>query len=131
VGSLVGVSALRIEIFWWAGCPSTDAARDLVVDALACLGLCDDVAGIAIVEVATDEQALELGFRGSPTIRIDGADVVELVGGVDPGADDPAALTCRLYVRRDGRISPTPDPADVHEAISIAAQAHQLTKEAA
>jgi len=69
------------------------------------------------VEVVTDEQALELGFRGSPTIRLDGVDLVELAGGSDPSAGDPAALTCRLYLRRDGRISPTPDPAEIDAAL--------------
>ena len=49
-------------------------------------------------------------FVGSPTIRIDGADVQ------DPG-DEPSALTCRVYHRRDGRVSPVPDPADVRDAL--------------
>jgi hypothetical protein len=27
-------------------------------------------------------------------------------------------LACRIYRRRDGRISPTPDPADVRDALA-------------
>ena len=38
------------------------------------------------------------------------------------GSDAEFALTCRLYRRRDGRISPTPDPADVRQALIHAAQ---------
>ena len=44
------------------------------------------------------------------TIRIDGADVQ------DPGGE-PAGLTCRVYRRRDGRVSPVPDPADLRAAL--------------
>ncbi len=37
------------------------------------------------------------------------------------GADDePAGLNCRVYARRDGRISPTPDPQDLRDALSAA-----------
>jgi hypothetical protein len=59
------------------------------------------------------------GFVGSPTIRIDGRDVV------DPGGQAPA-LNCRVYHRRDGRVSPTPDPEDLHDALitALAAASH-------
>jgi len=50
-------------------------------------------------------------FPGSPTILIDGRDVVT------PSADEPIGLTCRVYRRRDGEVSPTPDPADLRAAI--------------
>jgi hypothetical protein len=52
-------------------------------------------------------------FIGSPTIRIDGVDV-------QPTAQEPYGLTCRVYHRRDGRVSPTPDPADVRDALRAA-----------
>ena len=35
-------------------------------------------------------------------------------------ANEPVGLTCRVYLRRDGRISPTPDPSDVREALLAA-----------
>jgi hypothetical protein len=73
------------------------------------LGL--DTDQIEVREIETDEQALHERFVGSPTIRIDGEDVV------DPG-EQPPALTCRIYYRRDGRISPSPDPADVRDALA-------------
>jgi hypothetical protein len=69
-----------------------------------------DPQGIEIREVDTDDRAGAESFVGSPTIRIDGVDVQ------DPG-DEPAALTCRVYHRRDGRISPVPDPADLRDAL--------------
>ena len=36
-----------------------------------------------------------------------------------PG-NEPTGLTCRVYRRRDGRISPTPDPADLRDALRAA-----------
>jgi hypothetical protein len=66
-------------------------------------------------EIRTEAQAAETGFRGSPTIHIDGSDV-------DPAgeAEEPNPLTCRIYHRRDGRISPIPDPETVREALHAA-----------
>ena len=44
-----------------------------------------------LVEIATDEQARRERFFGSPTIRIDGEDVIP------PAKGDPVGLSCRLY----------------------------------
>jgi hypothetical protein len=68
---------------------------------------------IVLREVDTDADAEQERFVGSPTIRIDGVDI-------QPPKDEPFGLTCRVYHRRDGRISPTPDPADVREALATA-----------
>jgi hypothetical protein len=99
-----------IEFLWWEGCPSTDRALADLREALTDVGL----TGVEIRtrEVRTDEEAVEPRFRGSPTILIDGIDVA----GQQPeeGAD---GLSCRVYRRRDGRISPVPDPDDVREAL--------------
>lgn len=69
-----------------------------------------DPDGIEMVEIADEEQARERRFPGSPTIRVDGEDVQ------DPG-EAPIGLTCRIYRRRDGRVSPLPDPADIRAAL--------------
>ena len=37
-----------------------------------------------------------------------------------PPQGEPFGLTCRVYHRRDGRVSPTPDPADVRAALEAA-----------
>jgi hypothetical protein len=73
-----------------------------------------DPGGVELREVESDEQAALERFPGSPTIRIDGEDVVR------PGEGEPWSLTCRVYRRRDGRISPLPDPADVRAALRTA-----------
>lgn len=62
-------------------------------------------------EVFTDAEAAELGFVGSPTIVVDGADLFDT-------GDQPPALTCRVYRLRDGRFSPTPDPEDLRELLA-------------
>jgi hypothetical protein len=97
-----------VELLFWEGCPSHPQALADLRAAMVELGLEPDA--IVVREVDTDERAANERFVGSPTIRIDGVDVQ------DPG-DEPAALTCRVYHRRDGRISPVPDPADVRDAL--------------
>lgn len=102
-----------MQLLWWEGCPSTDRALAELRAALAELGLPDEV---QMREIGTDEEAQAAAFTGSPTILIDG---VELMAALGKGADDePAGLSCRVYVRRDGRMSPTPDPQDLRDALS-------------
>lgn len=103
---------MHVELLFWAGCPSHPRALAQLREALAEFGLDPDA--VAMREVLTDEQAAREGFIGSPTIRIDGHDVVA------PPAGEPTALACRVYHRRDGRISPTPDPLDVRDALRAA-----------
>jgi len=102
---------MRVELLFWEGCPSHPRALADLRVALANAGLDPDA--VTVREVTSEEQAASEGFVGSPTIRIDGADV-------QPLADEPTGLTCRIYRRRDGRISPTPDPADVRDALEAA-----------
>jgi hypothetical protein len=97
---------MKVELFWWEGCPSYPEARELLEDVLA------GRAQIEMREVTTDEEAAALRFPGSPTIRIDGRDV-------DPaGADGPPSLSCRIYHLPDGRVSPVPSRAQLEEALS-------------
>ena len=97
---------MKVELFWWEGCPSYPEARELLEDVLA------GRAEIELREVRTDEDAAALGFPGSPTIRIDGRDV-------DPaGAGAPPSLSCRIYHLPDGRISPVPSREQLEEALT-------------
>ena len=103
---------MRVELLFWAGCPSHPRALADLREALAAAGL--DPGCVIVREVETDADAAGERFVGSPTIRIDGVDV-------QPLEDEPTGLTCRVYRRRDGRISPTPDPADLLDAVRAAA----------
>ena len=100
-----------MELLFWEGCPSHPAALAELRAALGERGL--DPQAVVLREVVTDEDARRERFTGSPTIRLDGADVV------DPG-DEPPALNCRVYRLRDGRISPVPDPEDLRAALDRA-----------
>ena len=99
-----------VELLFWEGCPSHgEALADLraALDELGHAGL-----PIAVREITSDEQAAERGFIGSPTVRVDGVDPIA------PPPGEPTGLTCRVYGRRDGRYSPTPDPADLREGLA-------------
>jgi hypothetical protein len=102
-----------VELLWWEGCPSTERALADLRDALRATGL--DPASVRMREIHSEADAAAAAFVGSPTILIDGADVAPSL------EHEPARLTCRVYRRRDGRISPTPDPDDVLEALRRAA----------
>jgi hypothetical protein len=99
---------MRIELYFWEGCPSHPEAKALLQAVLDERGIRDP---IEMHEVHTYEEAVDLGFPGSPTIRIDGRDV-------DPaGAEEPPALTCRVYRLADGRASPVPSRQQLEEAL--------------
>jgi hypothetical protein len=99
---------MKVELLWWEGCPSHPETLEDLTRVLREEGV---DAAVELVEVESDEQARSQRFPGSPTIRIDGADPVP------PGAGEPFSLTCRVYRLRDGRVSPTPDPEDLRDAI--------------
>jgi hypothetical protein len=67
------------------------------------------------IEVLTDEDAERLAFPGSPTIRVNGADV-------DPrgAAQMGTALTCRVYIHEGERYSPLPSKDMIRQALVAA-----------
>ncbi len=100
---------MKIELLYWEGCPSHPEALELLEAVLAERGL---DATVELRRVETDEQAQELNFPGSPTIRIDGRDVDAA------GAASRPALNCRIYYLPDGRVSPIPSREQLEEALS-------------
>ena len=102
---------MRVELLFWDGCPSHPKALTDLRQAMVDVAL--DPSTVVVREVETQAGAALECFVGSPTIRIDGVDV-------QPPREEPVGLTCRVYRRRDGRISPTPDPADVRDALRAA-----------
>ncbi len=93
----------RVELLWWAGCPSHPAVRAQL-----------EALGVPYVEaeIVDEDAAVASGFAGSPTIRVDGADLFP--------TDEPAGLNCRIYRLADGRFSPTPDPDELRAALERA-----------
>jgi hypothetical protein len=63
-------------------------------------------------EIDDWQHAEEERFVGSPTIRVDGQDIER------PDSGEAPSLSCRVYRLRDGRPSPTPDPADLRDALA-------------
>jgi hypothetical protein len=74
-----------------------------------------DPDSIEVREIDTESAARQGQFVGSPTIRVNGVDVQPPVDGA------PTGLTCRVYRRRDGRVSPLPDAEDVRDALRAVA----------
>jgi hypothetical protein len=66
-------------------------------------------ADVVVREIESQEHAVAERFPGSPTIRVDGADLFPV--------DDPPSLSCRVYRLADGRFSPTPDPGELRAAL--------------
>ncbi len=104
---------MHVELLYWDGCPSHPQALAELRAAMDELGLDPDA--VHVREIDTEDAAEAERFTGSPTIRVDGADIQDTI-------DEPTALTCRVYHRRDGRISPVPDPDDLRDALRAATQ---------
>lgn len=102
----------QVELLWWRECPSWERALAILREEMEAAGL--DPGSIEVIEIETEDDAERTEFPGSPTIRIDGVDLQR------PDGDVPRGLTCRIYRRRDGRISPLPDREDLREALAKA-----------
>ena len=83
----------EVRFLWWRDCPSWERA-------LATLRSEMDAQGL-------DPERLEV-------IELAGEDVQP------PDPEQAIGLTCRVYRRRDGRVSPMPDPEDISDALSAA-----------
>jgi hypothetical protein len=99
---------MKVELLWWEGCPSHP---DTLADLERVLSEEGVSAEVELVEVESDAQAQAERFPGSPTVRLDGVDAIT------PAETEPFSLTCRVYRLRDGRISATPDPEDLRDAV--------------
>ncbi len=78
---------MDITLQYFDGCPSWRLAETRMREALREAGGGDD---ITYVKIETPEQADEAGFRGSPTILVDGR-----VRFADD--DAPSGLACRIF----------------------------------
>jgi mercuric ion transport protein len=86
---------MKVQVLYFDGCPNSLPAVELVAETLRAEGIETDV---ELVLVASAEQAQEIEFLGSPTVRINGLDV------------EPEARTqksygfgCRTYVDGEKR----------------------------
>jgi hypothetical protein len=81
---------MKVEIFYFSGCPNHVPAVDRVREVLAQEGT---PAELVEVEVKNADTAQQVGFLGSPSIRIDGQDI-------EPAARGARAfgMMCRTYI---------------------------------
>lgn len=99
---------MELMVLVVADCPHAEPARMLLEQAARDVGIGD--ATVRTRVVADEGEAVELGFAGSPTFLIDGADPFA-ADQVRPG------LSCRIYRTGQGVVAGLPDPADVREAL--------------
>ena len=99
---------MRVELFYFDGCPNWTVASDRLAEAIIALGRTD----VTVVrrQVETAEEADAVGFTGSPTVRVDGRDPFA-TGGEHVG------LACRVYTTPDG-LGGSPTVAQLMEALS-------------
>ncbi|TPG13410.1 DF family (seleno)protein [Pedococcus bigeumensis] len=97
---------MDIELLVMPDCPNDASAAELITNAVADTRV---KATITHTIIASQEQARQCGFIGSPTI---------LLNGLDPFArpDASPALSCRLYTTPDG-LRGIPALRDLRQAI--------------
>ena len=98
---------LRVELLVVEECPHVSQAQ---ADLESILGHGVIETPVQLVFVNSLEDAEFLGFVGSPTIRVNGEDVV-------PQPDLPVALACRLYRDSDDRTIGSPPIEAIRAAI--------------
>ena len=103
---------MRVSFLYYEECPSHEQALERLREVMAEEGISSEV---EVFEVETEDQARELRFVGSPTIRVDGQDI-------DPPGDTRYVLTCRAYRLEDDRISPLPSREMIRRALRSAAK---------
>lgn len=99
---------LQIEFLYFPDCPSHEDALQRLRDVLAAE---NQAARIVTYRVETEDEAQHKQFIGSPTIRMNGQDIVP------PPAEAPFALSCRVYQHEDGRFSSMPSEETIRRAI--------------
>jgi hypothetical protein len=101
------VADLRVELLVVEDCPHLEQARR---DLESVLGRGIIEVPIQLILVGNLDDAEFLDFQGSPTIRINGDDVV-------PQPDLPVALACRVYRDAEGRMAGSPPIESIRAAV--------------
>lgn len=86
----------KVEFLYFKSCPGHKQA---LINLKAALRESRIRADLSLINVATEAQAMKVGFQGSPSIRVNGKDL--------DGRDEGHSFGCRVY-QIDGKITPTP-----------------------
>lgn len=81
---------MKVTLLYLEGCPNWKVADERLSALAHELGW-----QVERRRIETSEQAVESGFRGSPTILVDGRDPFD-------DCDEPMGLSCRIYETPDG-----------------------------
>ena len=102
---------MNIELLYYDGCSHWETTLEELRDLLAGMSVDDEV---SLIEITSREEAEEMWFPGSPTIRINDEDI-------DPETPDSGfSLECRIY-DVEGEPSETPPREWIAAAIEAAA----------
>ena len=99
---------MKVEILYFDGCPNHSATNELVRDVLREEGVS---ANVSEVNVHNPADARQLGFLGSPTVRVDGVDVEPAVR-----SSRECGMMCRTYAV-NGRSEGIPPREMIRQAI--------------
>ncbi len=86
---------MKIEVFYFEGCPHHLPAVERVRGVLSEMGIAETVIEVAVSGPA---MARQIGFLGSPSVRVDGVDVEPAARG-----SDQVGFGCRTCVHRGVR----------------------------
>jgi hypothetical protein len=101
------VSDLRVELLANEDCPHLERAR---LDLQSVLRTSIIEVPIQLVFVSSQDEAEFLEFPGSPTIRVNGEDVV-------PQPELPFAVGCRIYRDENGEMTGSPPISAIKRAV--------------
>jgi len=99
---------MKVSVWYFADCPNWRDAGHRLRQALDQVGRPD--AEIGFVAVENEADAAAVGFAGSPTFLLDGADLFAAAPG-------PGGLTCRVYATPGG-LAGVPQVADLVAALT-------------
>ena len=100
-----------VRLLYFDGCPGWRIAETRVREALTAVGA--DPKSMTCERITTAEQPEAIGFRGSPTILIDGHDPFG-------HACAPGGLACRIYRSPNGERQAAPAPEELRAALTRA-----------
>lgn len=81
---------MKVEIFYFSGCPNHALAVERVREVLRQEEPTADLLEVQVKNIVTAEK---IGFLGSPSVRVDGQDIEPAVRGLDG-----FGMICRTYV---------------------------------
>ncbi len=99
---------MDVALLYFDGCPNWRETEQRLLTVLAPSGT---EAALTYVRVNSPEDAERLGFRGSPTVLVDGRDPFA-------SPEDPVGLACRVFRTPDG-LRGAPTVAQLREALEV------------